>query len=243
MADFPLAGPPEPDGQAEPPARWTQVGRHPATLVVLGVVLGVIAAAIFFHAAGSPASAVASGASTAAPSAAPSVGVVPIPPASGPAGAGLLHVRPTAVRIPALGVHSNLLQLGLNGDGSLQVPTDYTKAGWYDQGPYPGDANSPPALIVGHVDSDHGPAIFYRLSELQVGDKAFVKRADGSTATFVVYRTGSFSKARYPASSIYASSQRPELRLITCTGQFDQQSGYLSNFVAFLTLKSSKGPR
>lgn len=154
-----------------------------------------------------------------------------------PAVVGLVHVRPESVSIPSIKVDSPLVDLGLNTDGTLQVPTDFSKAGWYTAGQYPGDANGPPALIAGHIDDLHGPAVFYRLSQLHVGNHVLVHRIDGSVATFVVYRVGSFLKSQFPAASIYAKTTRPELRLITCTGQFDRHAGsYLSDFVAFARL-------
>lgn len=152
--------------------------------------------------------------------------------------AGLSRSVPTAVEIPKISVSSNLVSLGLQGDGSLQVPTDFSKAGWYSSGAYPGQADEPPALIVGHVDNYKGPAIFFRLKELGVGDRVRVPRADGTTATFVVYRTANYVKTSFPAQSVYAATGRPELRLITCTGQFDSNArSYLSNVVVYAYLE------
>lgn len=169
------------------------------------------------------------------PSSTASVEPATLPPADE---AGLSRSVPTAVRIPKIGVSSNLVSLGLAGDGTLQVPTDFSKAGWYTSGAYPGEADEPPALIVGHVDNYKGPAIFFRLKELSVGDRVLVPRADGTTATFVVYRTANYVKSSFPAQSVYAATGRPELRLITCTGQFDSNArSYLSNFVAYAYLE------
>lgn len=174
--------------------------------------------------------------SSARPGAAPAK---TIPPAAKPDPAliGLVHIRPAAVKIPAADISSSLVDLGLNGDGSLQVPTDYSQAGWYSNGAYPGDADGPPALIVGHVDNYKGPAVFFRLSKLKTGAKIYVRRIDGSTATFVVYRIGNYLKSKFPAGSVYEPTRRPELRLITCTGDFDESAGsYLSNLVVFARL-------
>jgi len=95
------------------------------------------------------------------------------------------HVPPVEVAVPAIGVRSGLAGLRLNADGSLQVPTDYAQAGWYSQGPAPGDVGQP-AVIVGHVDSTNGPAVFFKLRELRTGDPILVRRADGTSARFVV---------------------------------------------------------
>lgn len=151
--------------------------------------------------------------------------------------ARLRHVPPVEVSIPSLAVRSSLVDLGLNDDGTLDVPTDFARAGWFANGPYPGDPGGPPAVIAGHVDSWRGPAVFYRLKQLRPGDKVQVRRSDGSIAVFVVYSTRQYAKQSFPADIAYAPSQRSEIRLITCTGTFDQaRRSYLDNFVVYAAL-------
>lgn len=170
---------------------------------------------------------------TAAPTAPPPPNLKPIVRAP----AQLRHVPPVEVLIPSLAVRSSLVDLGLNDDGTLEVPTDYAKAGWFAPGPYPGDPSGPPAVIAGHVDSSRGPAIFYRLTKLRPGDKIQVRRSDGSVAAFVVYGTRQYAKQAFPADIVYAPSPRSEIRLITCTGTFDQgRRSYLDNFVVYAAL-------
>lgn len=165
---------------------------------------------------------------TAGPGAAPGT----MPPAQGPGRRGLLHVAPVQVEIPAIGVSSELVDLGLNPDGTLQVPTDFALAGWYTDGPFPGDAGGPPALIVGHVDNQEGPAVFYELDQLEVGDEIRVARTDGSTAVFVVYEAKQYPKSTLPTQEIYREREASEIVLITCTGDFDaNQRSYLDNYV------------
>lgn len=183
-------------------------------------------------------------AATPAPPSSNTTGAIPPVAKPDPAVIGLVHVRPESVSIPSIRVQSPLVDLGLNSDGTLQVPKDFAKAGWYTGGQFPGDADGPPALIAGHIDDLHGPAVFYRLSKLHVGAQVLVRRVDGSVATFVVYRIASFLKSQFPSSAIYAKTTRPELRLITCTGEFDRHAGsYLSDLVAFARLSGSSAGR
>ncbi|HSO55039.1 MAG TPA: sortase, partial [Actinomycetes bacterium] len=72
---------------------------------------------------------------------------------------------PVRVEIPAIGVSSSLVRLGLNPDRTMEVPGDFQVAGWFTGGPQPGQLG--PAVIAGHVDSRTGPAVFYRLRELR----------------------------------------------------------------------------
>ncbi len=158
-------------------------------------------------------------------------------PAKGPdLGLVLKASPPVAIDIPSIGVRtSNFVNLGLASDGSLQVPRDFSSVGWYTAGPAPGQLG--PAILAGHVDSHNGPAIFYRLGALRPGAQVKVSRRDHSTATFVVDRVQSFAKDRFPTALVYGSTNRAELRLITCGGSFDPRSGhYVNNTVAFAHL-------
>ena len=158
----------------------------------------------------------------------PSETVVPTPAA-----------LPSSVSIGAIGVQSELISLGLNPDGTLQVPQpgpDYDKAAWFDRSPRPGDVG--PAVIEGHVDSAaNGPSVFYRLGELVVGDRVDVTRADGTAVTFEVYDVRVVPKDDFPTVDVYGNTDAPELRLITCGGPFDSAAGsYEDNVVVFASL-------
>lgn len=151
------------------------------------------------------------------------------------------HAPPVEIAVPVIAMRSRLVGLRLAGDGTLQVPTDYGTAGWYSDGPAPGDSG-PPAVIVGHVDSHSGPGIFYRLSEVHPGDAVLVRRADGVDVRFTVYRSTSYPKNDFPAAQVYGPRPTPELRLVTCTGTFDRATGhYRSNRVLYARLTTAAG--
>jgi sortase (surface protein transpeptidase) len=139
---------------------------------------------------------------------------------------------PVRVVIPSIGVSAPVVRLGLNVDGTLQVPTGFLEAGWYEGGARPGDPG--PAVIVGHVDSRTGPAVFYRLRELVPGSKVVVGMSDGGRRTFVVARVAEYAKATFPTRQVYGATPHPRLRLITCGGPFDDATGhYLDNVIVF----------
>jgi hypothetical protein len=140
--------------------------------------------------------------------------------ASPPPGPALAASKPTRVDIPRLGIHSRLLPLGLEHDGTLEVPSlkQAQLAGWYDKGPTPGERG--PAVIVGHVDTKKGPAVFYKLGRLKPGDKVDVTRKDGAVAAFTVDSVERVSKARFPTRRVYGEVGFAGLRLITCGGDF-----------------------
>ena len=142
---------------------------------------------------------------------------------------------PVSLTIPAIGVQTSLIHLGLASDGTLQVPSSTTVAGWYTGSPRPGAVGS--AVIAGHVDSYAGPAVFFRLKLLHAGDPVYVKRADGTLAVFRVTSVQQYSKDQFPTVSVYGPVPDAELRLITCGGTFDPATGhYLSNVVVSAVL-------
>jgi sortase (surface protein transpeptidase) len=142
---------------------------------------------------------------------------------------------PVRIAIPAIGVSSTLERLGRATDGTVQVPRRWEQVGWYAAGPLPGDPGS--AVILGHVDSTRGPAVFYRLRELDAGDEVHITRADGSMVRFVVQRTALYDKRRFPTDEVYFPTLRPALRLVTCGGEFDTRvHHYRANVIVFVTL-------
>ena len=144
---------------------------------------------------------------------------------------------PTALSIPSIGVRTRgIVDLHLDTHGKLQAPSDFDRAGWYADGPTPGEFG--PSVIGAHVDSKSGPAVFYRLGSLQKGAAVAVTRKDGSTARFVVDRVARYAKNDFPTAAVYGDTKgRAELRLITCGGAFDTASGhYVDNIVAFAHL-------
>lgn len=162
----------------------------------------------------------------------------PAPSVSAPAPEWPVRALPLRLRVPAADVDSELVHLGLNQDGTLAVPTgaDYDKAAWYDGSPTPGSLG--PSVLEGHVDSAaNGPSVFYRLAEVKPGDVIEVDAVDSTTARFEVTRVEAYPKDEFPTAEVYGNTERPELRLITCGGDFDAASGhYRDNTVVYAAL-------
>jgi Sortase domain len=137
---------------------------------------------------------------------------------------------PARLEIPAIGVSTPLVRLGLLADGAMEVPRDYGMAGWFTGGPMPGQLG--PAVVAGHVDSRTGPAVFYRLRDLRPGDQLRVVRADGRVVRFEVESLARYPKREFPDDEVFGATTTPALRLITCAGDFDRsQRSYHDNLV------------
>jgi Sortase domain len=164
----------------------------------------------------------------------------------GPSGRGpsLHRSVPVAVDIPAIGVHTSLLRLGISPGGTIAVPAlpaQAARAAWYRYSATPGQIGT--SVIEGHVDSYQGPAVFFRLGALMPGDRISVRLADGVTAVFRVTGVRLYSKDRFPAGRVYGASRYAALHLITCGGDFDEATGhYLGSTVVFASLVTSRQP-
>jgi hypothetical protein len=149
-------------------------------------------------------------------------------------------LAPVDITIAAIGVHSCLLQLGLNADRTVQTPTlqQVGEAGWYRYSTEPGSVG--PTVILGHIDSaQYGPGVFFKLGTLRAGDTVAITRADHLVATFAITQVAEYPKTKFPTQQVYGPTTGSTLRLITCGGSFDANAGsYLDNIVAYGTLVS-----
>ena len=198
--------------------------RRPVLPLVRGLLAGtaVLAGAVALLSPGAPAPAAAE---------VPPAATVPAPVVA-EAGTEETSAAPVRVRVPAIGVDSELLRLGTDPAGVLVPPDDPDRAGWFTGGAVPGDVG--PAVVAGHVDWIEGPAVFVRLRELDPGDEVVVDREDGTAARFTVTGVGRYPKDDFPTEAVYGPTPRAELRLVTCGGDFDRSRGsYEDNVVVF----------
>ncbi|WP_218614624.1 class F sortase [Pseudonocardia sp. KRD291] len=136
-----------------------------------------------------------------------------------------------SVRADAIGVDEpELLGLGVADDGSAEVPQDYDRVGRFDNGAT--QDRSGATVLLGHVDSRSGPAVFYRLRDLRAGDVIEVGLSDGTSARYAVARTEQVAKDRFPTFAVFGASADDVLRLVTCAGEFDRGArSYTDNLV------------
>ena len=196
--------------------RWKQL---PA-LLALGLVFGTTACA----------------SDTPAPApvmSAPPAAVAPVVPA-----APVARSTPVRLRVAAIKLDVPLIELGINADHTVEVPSDYKQAGWYRLGPAPGENGS--AVVLGHVDSYLGPGVFFELSKMKAGDTVDVDLADGTATHFAVTSVATYPKDQFPTERVYAPHGGSKLQLVTCGGEFDTASrNYLSNVVVYTSLVST----
>ncbi|MGW4487158.1 class F sortase [Amycolatopsis sp. NPDC004368] len=172
------------------------------------------------------------------PAPAPAAAAKPVP-SSVPVTKPFKGLRPTAVSIPKIGAQSSLVSVAVNLEGKISVPSVKTpmQAAWYRLSPVPGEVG--PAVVLGHVDGDKKPGIFFKLKDLVPGDEVDIDRSDGKKVKFTVDRVTRVPKDQFPQEAVYGNSTKPELRLITCGGVFDHaEHSYEDNIVVYANLAS-----
>ena len=214
---------PREDGSAVAPPRSAQprrVVRVALAVAVLAALVGSVVVAVRTPPPGP--------APQAAPAVVPPVLFDPVAPAPQPAAA---VATATTLDVPRLQIsRSSLTELGVDDAGVLIPPSSIAVAGWFTGSAVPGEVG--PTVIAGHVDSYEGPGIFYRLDTLRPGDLVTVGRSDGVAIRYRVTDVVSVPKDAFPTRQVYGPTPGPELRLITCGGEFDHSARrYLRNVV------------
>lgn len=144
--------------------------------------------------------------------------------------------NPVRLLIPGLNINVSFTKpLGLEEDGEVAVPDTYDEVGWYQYSPTPGELG--PAVVLGHVDSYTGPAVFFSLGQLKPGDDIYIDREDGTTAHFQVTNFERYEQVAFPTEKVYGNINYAGLRLITCTGTFNKgEQRYSHNLVVYAKL-------
>ncbi|MFI7107036.1 class F sortase [Nonomuraea sp. NPDC050227] len=167
---------------------------------------------------------------------------IPAPPVGRPAPAATAEpvAPPTHLDIEAIGVSAPITQVGLDAAGVIEPPPleETNLVGWYGLGPAPGQVG--PAVLLGHVDTRTGPAVFARLRELRPQTLITITHSDGTSERFLVERVEKVAKTSFPTAKVYGATRNAELRNITCGGAFDHQArSYADNVIVYASLQQT----
>jgi len=208
-------------------------------LALVSVIFGIAAIAVDAQSStGAPATAPQPSSATRSSPDAPGPDDVAAPPTRGPdgdSGSGAVAEnpapQPVRVVVPAAGIDAALEPVGVDEDRRLVVPPPEL-AGWFEGRAVPGEIG--PAVLVGHIDSLEGPAVFHGLDRVEVGDQIHVTDGQGGQVSFAIERVQVVAKTAFPTSQVYDPVDRAEVRLITCWGPFDPEAGsYRDNIIVY----------
>jgi hypothetical protein len=134
--------------------------------------------------------------------------------------------------VPDVGIDAPVDSVGITPDGSLQLPDDVRRVGWYRFGPLPGQSRGS-AVLAGHVDSwDQGLGALGRLRSVEPGQRIAVTDGAGQTTRWRVLTRQLIVKQQLPLAELFDRSGPPRLVLLTCGGPFDERlRSYLDNLV------------
>jgi len=152
------------------------------------------------------------------------------------------EIPPSALAINDLGIAQEVLPVGLNDDGSMEVP-DVSDIGWYLHGATPGHPGA--TVLVAHVWWGDTTGPFHRLGTLEPGADIEVGRDDDTVHEYVVVERTMYDKDSLPAD-LWRKSGPETLVLITCGGEFDRATRrYKQNIVVYaepITEAGESGP-
>ncbi|GAA2497177.1 class F sortase [Streptomyces gobitricini] len=137
--------------------------------------------------------------------------------------------EPVQVISQRIGLATAVEAVGVAKDGSVAMPTDPDRAGWYTGSVTPGERGN--AILAAHLDSTSGPAAFYGLGALRKGDRITVRRRDGREAVFTVTAMNVYAKDAFPSQAVYGPTADPQLTLITCADWDNRAEAYRANLV------------
>ncbi|MBI5530225.1 MAG: class F sortase [Candidatus Doudnabacteria bacterium] len=144
--------------------------------------------------------------------------------------------NPERLNIPSLNIDAGFEQLALGAKHGIEVPVESMAVGWFIYGAKPGEVGT--AVIVGHLDSAKGPAVFADLHKITLGSEISIERSNGSVVVYTVERVEKFSQDNFPTAEVYGQLPYPAIRLITCSGSYNKKAArYSDNLIVFGRIK------
>jgi len=139
---------------------------------------------------------------------------------------------PVRLEVPSLGVDAAVDAVGVEDDGSMVIPAEVDRVGWYRFGPEAGAAAGN-AVIAGHVDTAaQGPGALFDLQGVEVGAEMLVTDGAGTLHRYTVISRERMTKSDLPVDTIFARTGEHRLVVITCGGDFlPETRSYADNVI------------
>lgn len=132
-------------------------------------------------------------------------------------------MTPARIEIPSIDVDTAIEPTGVLANGEMGVPEDVDQVGWFEPGYKTGSKGH--SVLAGHVDSLTGPAVFYELKNVTIGEQVTIIDADGRKMVFEVTKKVSYETDEAPIEKIFGPTDERLINLITCTGVYNRSIG------------------
>ncbi|GIG37946.1 class F sortase [Cellulomonas pakistanensis] len=141
---------------------------------------------------------------------------------------------PARLAVPDLDLAADVVPVGVDDGGALEVPADPRVVGWWSSGAVPG-APQGSTVLAAHVDAAGvGAGPLAEVLRAPVGTTVEVATTDGSTVRYAVTEVRSYPKQGGLPPDLFAVDGPPRLVLITCSGAF-VDGRYTDNAVVVAT--------
>ncbi len=149
---------------------------------------------------------------------------------------------PARLEIPAIGVDAIVEHVGRLPSGQMDVPHVPSHVAWFNESALPGQKSAKSSVLTGHLDSPAGPAVFFSLRKLVIGDELVITYTNGDRYTFVVTEKERYRYDQMPSQKIFGDGEAVgrRLNLITCDGAWDRgQANYSQRLVVYTRMRES----
>lgn len=145
--------------------------------------------------------------------------------------------------LPAAGIRAAVVQVGLTPDGAMGSPDNPFVVGWFNRSALPGETGN--ALLGGHRDyqdrdGNIDVGVCWKLDDTRVGDQLIM--FDQSQNRYYVYDIVDKATIRPDSKEAirYLSQTRESVvTLITCSGDFDEQTHSYEERIVVVALLSA----
>lgn len=133
------------------------------------------------------------------------------------------RISPLRLRIPNIDLDAFIEPVGIDAQGDMAAPQDAHGVSWYEDGGIPGYSGN--VVLAGHLDDTKGkPGVFAHLTTLTKGDTITVSTLAGDTYTYTVEKHATYPYNEAPLEDIFGEADVEQLVLITCSGEWDEQT-------------------
>lgn len=127
--------------------------------------------------------------------------------------------------IPSVGIDAPFSIKVVGGDGQMPNPDGPEDVAWYDFSQWPCCGGVPGKggniVLAGHVDYiNYGPAVFWRVDEIKLGDRIQIVMQDGTVHEYAVEFNKSLTVGDEDWTKVVEATADESVTLITCTGKF-----------------------